>query len=133
MKKIYLDTNIYIDYLENRKDRLRPLGDFAFNLIKRVIKCEFYIVISDLVIQELERNMNRDKIYELIKTINRKLIKIESTEEQRKKARKRKTHFTDALHAIIAMNSEVDYFVTRNIVDFSEFKNELKIIFPESV
>lgn len=133
MKKLYLDTNIYLDYLENRKDKLRPLGDFAFNLIRRAVECEFKIVISDVVIKEIEGKVTEDTLSEMIKILNRKLIRVESTEEQRERAGKRKTHFTDALHAIIAINNEVDYFITRNITDFSEFKDELKVVFPESL
>jgi rRNA-processing protein FCF1 len=59
---IYLDTNIYLDYLESREDRLRPLGEFAFRLLQRTLKCEFKIVISDVVNKELDRNIEADKI-----------------------------------------------------------------------
>lgn len=45
--KIYLDTCIYLDYLMDRKDNLRPLGEFAFQLLKRTFECEFEIIISD--------------------------------------------------------------------------------------
>ena len=41
--KIYFDTNIYLDFLENRNDRLRPLGELASQLFKRSINCEFFI------------------------------------------------------------------------------------------
>ena len=56
MKTAYLDTNIYIDYFLNRIDKLRPLGDFAFNLIKKIVIGEYKLIISDLVILELEHN-----------------------------------------------------------------------------
>ncbi len=43
MPKIYVDTNIYLDFFLNRKDKLRPLGDFAFELFKRTLaKSYFY-------------------------------------------------------------------------------------------
>jgi len=53
---IYLDTNIYMDYFENRSDGLRPLGDFAFNLLRRCFECEFSIASSVLVAKEAEHN-----------------------------------------------------------------------------
>jgi len=62
---IYCDTNIYIDYFENREDNLRPLGTFAFELLRRTIECEFTIVVSDFVISELEKYVEEEKIKEL--------------------------------------------------------------------
>ncbi|MFH1786127.1 MAG: type II toxin-antitoxin system VapC family toxin [archaeon] len=51
--RLYLDTNIYIDYWEGRHEGIRPLGEFAFQLLKRAIRCEFVIVYSDLVVYEI--------------------------------------------------------------------------------
>ena len=53
---IYLDTNIYLDYFENRTDKLKPLGEFAFRIIKRAIDCEFKIVISSIILAEIKFN-----------------------------------------------------------------------------
>ena len=35
---IYPDTNFYIDYFEDRRDNIRPLGEFAFSVLKRAFK-----------------------------------------------------------------------------------------------
>jgi predicted nucleic acid-binding protein len=37
---IYVDTNVLIDFFLNRKDALRPIGDFAFELFKKSIDCK---------------------------------------------------------------------------------------------
>jgi hypothetical protein len=37
MQRYYLDTCIWVDYLENRQDRFRPLGDWALRLIKQIV------------------------------------------------------------------------------------------------
>ena len=37
VEKYYLDTCIWRDYFENRSDKFRPLGDWAFSLIKLII------------------------------------------------------------------------------------------------
>lgn len=54
--KIYPDTNIYIDYWDNRTDARLPLGEFAHILFKRTISCEFTIVYSNLIVNEIGRH-----------------------------------------------------------------------------
>ena len=53
MVEIYVDTNIYADYWEDRQDKMRPLGEFAFQLFKRAIGCEFIVYYSEVVLKEL--------------------------------------------------------------------------------
>lgn len=54
MKRVLVDSNIFLDYYLDRKDNLLPLGEFAFQFVKRAIGCEFLILICDLILQELE-------------------------------------------------------------------------------
>ncbi|MBD3304093.1 hypothetical protein GF343_03035 [Candidatus Woesearchaeota archaeon] len=56
-KLIYVDTNIYIDYFDGRTDYLRPPGEFAYQLLKRTFNCEFRIIVSSLVVDEIEYNL----------------------------------------------------------------------------
>ena len=136
---IYLDSNIYIDYLENRSDGLRPLGDFAFNVLKRAFNCEFSIVLSSLVVEELANNNVEKYAQNLIMHLSElnKLVRVESTKEELKLARKicreRATCFNDTLHAIIANRANAEFFVTRNIKDFVKLQDFVKIIVPESL
>ena len=138
-KLIYLDTNIYLDYLENRTDKLRPLGEFAFQLIKRAIECEFKIIISGLIIKELINNINENRIKELFKSLkkNNKIIKTELIKEDKINAikiqKERKTSFNDTLHAIIANRLKANYLVTRNIKHFYKLNDLVKIILPENL
>ena len=48
--KYYLDTCIWRDYFENREDKYRPLGEWEFRLIKKIIAEELEILFSDLII-----------------------------------------------------------------------------------
>jgi hypothetical protein len=38
VKKCYIDAAIWRGLHENRSDRFRPLGDWAFELVKKIIK-----------------------------------------------------------------------------------------------
>ncbi len=133
-EKLYLDTNIYLDYFENRHDNIRPLGFFAYNLIRRCIEGEFKIIISDWVVEEFGRIGDPRKIDDLIKTLKKhdSLLIVRTSSQDLSKSRKYKNK-PDALHAILAIKASADYFVTRNIKDFLDFQDSINIIFPENI
>ena len=132
-ERIYLDTNIYMDYCDERRDSIRPLNEIAFEVLRRTLSCEFEIVISDWVIDEVKKNLeNRITMENLIAELKAKgkLIYVESTYGERSNAKKH-VNWQDALHAIIARRSGCKYIVTRNIVDFLEFSDILEPKLPE--
>ncbi len=138
--KIYLDTCIYLDYLMDRKDNLRPLGEFAFQLLKRTFECEFEIIISDWVIKEINKQIDDNILFfELIDKLENlnKLIKVSKSTAVEKKAKilteKYKTHLADALHIILAEQAEAEFLVTINVKDFHSKYKRLKIVFPENI
>jgi len=139
MEKVYFDTNIYMDYFLDRRDKLRPLGEFAFNLIKKVITKEYKLIISDLVILELEYNGLGKEIKILIEKLieSDNLIFVKSEEEDNIKTnrivKERRTSFNDTKHAVIANRSKTNYFVTRNIKDFEDLSDLIYPVYPENL
>ncbi len=133
-EKIYLDTNIYLDYFENRHDNIRPLGFFAYNLIRRCIEGKLKIVVSDWVVEEFEKIGDLHKINDLIKTLKKhgSLLTVKTNFKDLLKLRKYKNK-PDALHAILAIKAGADYFVTRNTKDFLDFQNSICIVLPENI
>jgi len=133
-EKVYLDTNIYLDYFENRHDNIRPLGFFAYNLIRRCIEGKFKLIISDWVIEEFGKIGDPRKIDDLIRTLKKQgsLILVKSNFNDLSKSKKYR-NWTDALHALLAIKSGADYFVTRNIKDFLNFQDSINIVFPENI
>ena len=136
---IYLDTNIYLAYLENRTDNLRPLGEFALRLIQRTLGCEFKIIISGLVVNEVERHVNVERLKEVIRSLKEteKLIRVGITSEDEIRAKEltktRDTHFDDALHAVLAQRAKAKFLITRNINDFADLQDLVDIRLPESI
>lgn len=131
-EKIYLDTNIYLDYFENRHDNIRPLGFFAYNLIRRCIEGKFKIIISDWLVEEFGKIGDQYKIDDLIKTLKKhdSLLMVRTSSQDLSKSRKYR-NWTDALHIILAIKAGADYFVTRNIKDF--LQNSITIVLPENI
>ena len=67
IKKYYLDTPIWMDIYEDRKGfRDEPLGDFALRLISMLLARKDTLVLSDLLIKELENDDNEKTAYILL-------------------------------------------------------------------
>lgn len=134
--KLYLDTNIFLDYLLGRKDKFRDLSLIAFEFFRRIIKEEHEIIISDLLIKELEFNIDQNKINNILTWLSKenKIIKIRTEKEDRTQAniitKKYKLHYSDCLHSTLAKKAKADYIITRNIKDFPDL---VKTILPESL
>lgn len=135
MDKLYVDTNIYRDLFEGRKDKFRDLGEFALNVFRKIREGQYSLVISDWVIEELRKGNHEDRINEFIKSFESdKVIKIVRTDEDEKQARDlSKSNYPDALHVILAKKGNAIYLVTRNIQDFAEFRNLIEIKIPEEL
>lgn len=109
IKKYYLDTSIWIDYFENRKDKFRPLGEWAYALLSLIRKQNDKMLVSDLVITELKKYMDEEKVKAILKDFKDPIIRTISNDKQSKEAIKiaktRKIPKGDALHAIIAKDN----------------------------
>ena len=134
--KVYCDTNIFIDYLDERTDRLRPLKDFAFEFFSKGWNCAFKLIISDWLLKELRRNLKEEQIEEILDRFKEKdkLIEIKEEKGDREKARKISTeNWDDALHAILANKAGADYLATRNIKDFIGCEKLVEVVLPEFI
>ncbi|MFH1586568.1 MAG: PIN domain-containing protein [Candidatus Diapherotrites archaeon] len=136
MKLIYLDTNIWIDFWENRSDGLRPLGEFAFNVLKRAYNCEFKVVVSSILMAELKFNYGAETVMEMLKDLRRskKHIYIYADKEHNKSAleysKKTGIGFNDCLHAVLAKARGCDCLVTQNMKHFERLEFLIKPKFP---
>lgn len=117
--KYYVDTSIWRDYYEDRKDNLKPLGEFAFEFFRKVKINNDKILYSDLVIEELNKAYNEKEIKQIFDIIEEDnlLEKVEISKNQVKEAlelkRKLQIPFGDALHAIIARDNDA-ILITRD-------------------
>jgi len=130
--KYYVDTSIWRDYYENRVDKFRPLGEWAFQFLL-CIKLERNIILySDLVINELLKRYNNKEIKNIFKIISKhnllKKVKINDFEikESHELSKKLKIPFGDCLHAILARNNNAiiitrdkHFFELQQIVSFN--------------
>ena len=130
VEKYYIDASIWIDFYEDRKGfNNEPIGDYAHKLLSLIKARNDKIVVTDLLIRELESNYSIEEINGMFKSFEHLLDKIVTTTEQREEAKqvalKRDIPKGDALHAIIARDNKF-ILITRDnhfkqLQDISEF------------
>ena len=109
-EKYYVDTSIWIDLLEDRKGyNNEPLGDFALKLFSLIKAKKSTLIISDLLVRELEGYYTLEEINGMILPFQKIIEKVVATKEQRVEARKiaeeKNLPPGDCLHAILARDN----------------------------
>lgn len=136
MEKYYIDTSIWIDIYEDRKGyNNEPLGDYALKLFGSIKAKNAILVISDILIRELEGYYSMEEINGMVKPFEKILQKIVTTKEQRMMARKiaeeRNVPPGDVLHALIARDNKL-ILVTRDR-DFGQLRDLSRHYKPEEL
>ncbi len=130
---VYVDTNVWLDYIYDRKDNLRPLGAFAFELLRKAIQCQYTIIISDWTVVEIEKHKAENELHQALQWLKQanKLLWVHSTHTLRQQARK-SNHWQDELHALLAIKARASFLATRNISDFSN-RHTFQVVLPEQL
>ncbi len=111
-QRYYFDTSIWRDYYENREDNFRPLGEWAFRLIQKIIETRDIILYSDTLPKELSIDFSFNEIGKILEIATSKgaLQKASISENQKKEAailsKNRGVSYCDALHAVLARDYE---------------------------
>ena len=135
--KYYIDSAIWRDLHENRTDKFRPLGDWAFELFRKIRENKEKALYSDLVVDELSKDFDKETITNIVSIMSNEglLEKVEIKERQIKEAVKLKKNlkipFGDALHTILAKDNNA-IMVTRDH-HFEEVQNIVDIKKPEDL
>ena len=107
--KLYVDTNIFLDCLLERKNKEgKDISSPAQKLFYRAINCEFFIVISDHTATEINKNLDLQKAQMLLELLKKKIVNIYKTHEDIEMAKKLDiNNFSDSLHAVLAKKAGV--------------------------
>jgi predicted nucleic acid-binding protein len=132
-RKIYVDTNVYLDLFLNRTRGYRDLGEEANQLFRRAKGCEFAILVSDVVLGEIDGAFPHlvPDFVALKRFLDWKALPVPVSEDDRRYARSLTTHFEDALHIAVAVRSGADCIVTRNVKHFTV--SPLPVVSPDAV
>ena len=135
-KKYYLDACIWIDYFENRSDMFRPLGEWAFGLIKKIVGEKNHVMLSNLLIKEFPKRYSEEKIKDMLQIVPapfRIVVKVTLVDFSfaRRFCRAHNIHFSDALHAAVAKNHKA-ILVSRD-KHFELLSSYLELAKPEDL
>ena len=134
-KKYYVDACIWRDFHENREDKFRPLGEWAFNFFRMVKETKSKILYSHLIVEELSIAYDNNTIKNIFKIVDEFLeevpVKKELYLEAARLKKERRFPFADVLHALIARDNEA-IMVTRD-VHFEDFEDIVTIRKPEDL
>ncbi|RDC56831.1 PIN domain-containing protein [Pedobacter chinensis] len=120
MKKIFVDTNIIVDLIADRK----PFSKFAIEIFEKAERKEIQLFTSShtiaathyLLKKYLEEKQLRQVLYEVLEYVQ--IIAVDQNIIKRG-LKSKHNDFEDALQILCAYNAEkLDYIVTRNIKDF---------------
>lgn len=99
---IYIDTNVWLDYFFHRDKGLLSPCEISFRILSRSVLCEFRIILSDVLLFELEKFVPKDKLQQILFWLQPKLVLISTTTQDKKDSLKLAIHYPDSLHIILA-------------------------------
>ncbi|MBI5884507.1 PIN domain-containing protein [archaeon] len=112
MANYFIDTNIWRDYWQDRNDGWKPLGEFAFQLFKKILLEKHRVFYSGWIEHELRLLLSRQQIdlmfSEFIKNglLKKAAISNAQADEATRLAFSRKVPKGDALIAILARDND---------------------------
>jgi predicted nucleic acid-binding protein len=121
--KVFLDTNIIIDFLQPA----RPFHEDALNVFLNLSKAIFTGFISESVITTtpylIRKDFSSAELNTLLQNLNQKLQILSCTNQHVSVAlQKQPVDFEDALLYEVALHHQMDYFVTSNTKDFKKIQ-----------
>jgi predicted nucleic acid-binding protein len=131
MKKVFLDTNIIVDLIADRK----PFSKFSIEIFKKAEENKIKLFTSShsiatthyLLKKYLEENLLRDVLYNLLDYIT---VVAVDTDVLKKGLRSKHKDFEDSIQILCASTIEnIDCIVTRNIKDFRD--SEILVLTPD--
>lgn len=119
-KKIFLDTNIVIDYLSNRK----PFGEDALRIFSLPPQ-QYQLCISALsfttIFYVLKKHFNRSELLDMLNSL-KILVEVLPTDEDiiSSSLQSDFSDFEDAVQYYTALNGNTSFVLTRNPKDFGK-------------
>ncbi|MFH1210286.1 MAG: PIN domain-containing protein [archaeon] len=110
MERFYVDTSIWRDYYEDRRDGIRPLGEFAFRFLLTCKAKRYKVLYSKWVVNELKNRYDKNKIKEIFSILSGLLEEVNLNNEQAKETKRLKNQLksipiADIIHAILARDN----------------------------
>lgn len=140
MKRIYLDSNVFISLVKDEIGRdFTLLSEDSRIFVDICSKMGFVLVLSSWFIKEVERVISLTK-EDIVETMQERGVVFEFvkpmenvSKEAKRIARSYNLHYNDAIHVAIAKEYECDFIVSWNKKDFEKVENIIKCKTPKEI
>ena len=144
MKKIYVDSCVFISYLTNEMNTSSTFkGQRYFSFFELFYDKTHHLFISTWVIYEVKkyfRKSNQDFLDEMFENMLQEFKQIQNIailkvdDNDKKNAYDLDSNnYPDALHAVLAHRYNCCFLTTENITDFYKYKHLIEIIHPKDL
>jgi predicted nucleic acid-binding protein len=134
-ERYYLDTSVWMDFYEDRKDSSKDIGELAFKLLSKLLASKSKIVVSEFLQMELGTYYSSEEIRGMTMLFEKFIIKAEFSEKQLDEAKRiageRKLPKGDVVHAIVARDNDA-ILVSRD-KHFQQLKDICKVKKPDEI
>lgn len=133
MPTLYVDTNIFVYAVEDSKNKYgQDISFSSSKLFEEAISCKHTIVLSSWTLLDLSSIQRLEKLEMLFQLLQRKIIRVSHSDKDIFHSKKKKrSHFEDEMHILLAERTNAEYIVTRNVKDFMHSK--IPAIRPEDL
>jgi len=137
-KKFYPDTLVWRDYYEDRRDGIRPLGEFAFRFLKWCAEKGHVLLVSDTVVMELNVYFPEEKVKQIFSSFESSIQNVVATQEQISEAktewikRNRELPLKDVIHVVVAKHHNA-VLISRDRHLLDELSEIVEVLKPEDV
>jgi predicted nucleic acid-binding protein len=130
--KIYVDTNIFIDFIKENSSKRRAV--LAYEFFRKGWNCAFELIVSDWTRSELKRHVSEEDLTLLFNEFKsrNKLHFVFHSKEETEIAKNSNFHWQDELHLMLAKKSGADLIVTRDRDFISYASQTFDIKLPEN-
>jgi predicted nucleic acid-binding protein len=139
MIKLYFDADVWLNFWLDEILGFVPASHYTEQLLEKMVDEGWVVVVSEAVKEEIfEKNIApedfREKVSKLKVRGLLEEVRVEESDDELvgKLMRERKLHFSDALHAAIAIRTKA-MIVTRNIRHFERVVDLVEVRRPEDL
>jgi predicted nucleic acid-binding protein len=135
MKRIYLDSNVFISFAKQELGRgFRLLGSDAENFFRRC-SGKVVLVISDYVLMEIKKiiGLDKDSVCEIFSELNIQFELVGQSKAMPRLEHKfylKGVHYPDSLHAAFAVAYNCEAIITFNKKDFLPASSLISVLEP---
>lgn len=136
--RLYLDSNVFISAVKDEIGRsFNLLGEESERFLATCAKYDQCIIISSWFLKEVKDNafLKEEDVLDFLTTRNVKFELVKKNEEYTKEClkivHKFGIHFADAVHVVLAKQSNCDLIISWNKRDFEKVSEEISCKTPE--